>query len=87
MNNIPENINRDHIIKAIEEIDKNRYPPKRKSTRYNLVYNGGNYPPKYTVSLANKYANGIELEYDEFYGGKEVNEFLESRGFTIIKFR
>jgi hypothetical protein len=28
MNNIPENINRDHIIKAIEAIDKNRYPLK-----------------------------------------------------------
>jgi biotin operon repressor len=55
---IPQNITKEHILKAIQEIDKNGVPEERLSTKYYLQYNGKNYPPKYTISLANKYANG-----------------------------
>ena len=83
--NIPENITKDDIIKALSEIDRCGVPPKRKSKNWDLVYNGNNYPPKYSVSIANKYANGRELEYDEFYGGSETKDFLKSLDFTIIQ--
>ena len=33
--------------------------------------------------MANKYANGSELEPSEFGGGYETNEILKSLGFTI----
>ncbi len=55
---IPKNIKREHIIKAIEEIKKVRIPEGRSSKKFLLEYNGEFYPPKYTISLANKYANG-----------------------------
>ena len=81
---IPPNIKRDHIIMAIEEIDKYGVPPRRNSRDYFLEYNGKLYPPKYVISLANKYANGYELSPSEFTGGKETNDYLKGLGFNIV---
>jgi hypothetical protein len=36
--------------------------------------------PKYTISLANKCANGKELNPSEFSGGKETNDYLRTSG-------
>lgn len=82
---IPKNINREHIIKAIEEIEKVGIPDDRISKKFLLEYNGKYYPPKYTISLANKYANGKELDPQEFSGGTETNDFLKDLGFNIVK--
>ena len=80
---IPKNITREHIIKAINEIDKNGVPENRQQRKFNLKYNGKNYPPKYAISIANKYANGEELKALAFSGGDETNPFLKARGITI----
>lgn len=77
------NITREHILKAIKEIDNRGVPEGRSSRKFLLEYEGKEYPPKYVISLANKYANDHELDSEEFSGGKESNEFLRSRGFTI----
>lgn len=82
---IPINIAKVHIIEAIREIDRDGVLPKRKSTGYDLVYEGKYYPPKYVVSIANRYANGKEFSSYEFGGGKETNDFLKERGFQIIE--
>lgn len=81
---IPENITREHIIKALEEIDKSEVPPQRDSEIYDLEHNNKKYPPKYVISMANKYANHNELNPSAFSGGDESNRFLRSLGFTII---
>ena len=81
---IPENITREHIIKAIEEIDNSEVPSERNSEIYDLEYDNKKYPPKYVISLANKYANDRELNPSAFSGGDESNGFLKSLGFTII---
>ena len=84
MGNIPEEITRKHILDAIKEIDRNCFVPlKRESIKYSIKHKTRYYPPKYTISLANKSPNGIELEYDEFYGGEESNSFLRRIGFEI----
>jgi hypothetical protein len=80
-NMIPPNIERKHIIEAILEIDRRK--GTRPSRKFDLIYNGNSYPPKYVLSLANKYANGEELRSSKFNGGKQTNRFLEARGFTI----
>jgi hypothetical protein len=50
-----------------------------------LEYEGKYYPPKYIISLANKYANDRELDSSEFSGGKETNSFLRALGFKIVE--
>ncbi|HAW49556.1 TPA: hypothetical protein DCX16_01195 [bacterium] len=80
---IPKNIKKGHILKAIDEIEKTGVPKGRTSKKFLLEYNGRHYPPKYVISLANKYANGKELYPSEFSGGKESNDFIMALGFNI----
>lgn len=82
---IPQNINKEHIIKAIQTIDREGVPERRESTRFNLSYAGENYPPKYVISIANIFANGEEYSPSMFSGGDETNRFLNRLGFTIIE--
>lgn len=82
---IPTNIEREHIIKAIREIDSSGIPPGRKSRSFFLTFDGKRYPPKYVVSSANKFANGEELNSSRFNGGQETNNFLKRLGFDIVE--
>ena len=81
---IPKNIKRDNILDAIEEIEKNGIPAGRTSKKFSLEYNKKLYPPKYLISVANKYINGTKLNPSEFSGGKESNNFLKRLGFNIV---
>ena len=82
---IPQNITREHIIQAIEEIKKIRWPPRNKSTTYDLFYEGEKYPPKIVVMYANKYANGELFDVSKFSGGKDTtNKFFNDRDFEIV---
>jgi len=80
---IPQNVTRSHILKALKEIDQNGIPAQRKARGYALHFQGKQYPPKYVVALANKFANGFLLPSNDFGGGSETNEFLTSRGFMV----
>jgi len=81
---IPKNITRNNILNAIKEINKKDIPKGRTSRKFKLSYEGNVYPPKYIISLANRYANGKELESSEFSGGEETNNFLTALGFNIV---
>lgn len=81
---VPKNITIEHVIKAIEYIDINGVPNERLSTKYVLEYNNKRYPPKYVLSIANLFVNGIELGASDFSGGNEANGFLKRLGFIII---
>ncbi|MBW4361055.1 AAA family ATPase [Flavobacterium taihuense] len=60
---IPNNIEREHILAAISEISREGIRAGREGQRYFLVDDKGiNYPLKYIISIANKYANGEELD-------------------------
>src|SRR3990170_5371923 len=82
---IPSNIEKEHVIKALREIDSNGIPDIRNSRRFVLFFNGRQYPPKYVLSLANKFANGEELNSSSFSGGQETNTFLTRLGFEIVE--
>ncbi|RLG90054.1 MAG: hypothetical protein DRO36_06730 [Candidatus Hecatellales archaeon] len=82
---IPKNIKREHVIKAIEEIKRNGIPKGSDSRKFLLEFNGKYYPPKYVISLANKYANGETLDPARFSGGKETNKFLRNLGFNVVE--
>lgn len=81
---IPDNINRSHILSAIQEIDREGVPKRRQSKKYQLELAGRLYPPKYVIALANRYANGEFLKSSEFGGGAETNNFLRKLGFKIV---
>jgi len=82
---IPSTINREHLLKAIDKIDKDGIPSGADSQYYDVVFNDKRYPPKLIVSFANIFANGIELERTAFGGGINSNCFklLEKEGFII----
>jgi predicted RNA-binding protein len=69
----------------MEEVDEKGIPQNRSSEKYFLLYNNFLYPPKYLISLANKYANDSELDPSTFSGGVEANEYLQILGFEIVK--
>lgn len=82
---IPENISKEHLLKAIEKIDKDGIPRDGDSQYYDVIYNGIKYPPKVIVSYANIFANGYELDRKTFSGGLGTQCFklLEENDFII----
>lgn len=84
---VPTNISRENILKAINDIDDNGIPNNATSSTYDVFFSGKRYPPKLVVSWANKYANGVELDRDDFKGGEKTEAFnlLEKEGFIILR--
>ena len=81
---IPRTIEKDHIIAALAEIDRDGIPPVRQAAKFVVLYEGKKYPPKYVLSLAAKYALGTQLSPSSFGGGSEANAFLCERGFEVL---
>src|SRR5690348_711669 len=84
---IPDNINKEHLLKAIEKIDKEGYDYHAESSYYDVLYNSKRYPPKLVVSWANIFVNGEALDRNQFEGGLETPSFklLERNGFAIVR--
>jgi hypothetical protein len=83
---IPANLNRAHVLAALRELDANPPPPSRESVDYRLEHEGKSYPPKYVISVANRFVNGTDLDPSTFAAGEaETNPLLRKLGFTIRK--
>ncbi len=80
-----EDLKSNHVLQALEEIDKTGIPDSAKSTGYDLVNDGKRYPPKLVLSLAVKYATGESLDRSLFKGGEDSHGFslLRKLGFEI----
>jgi len=81
---IPRNITREHVLQALKEIDEKGVPEGKASRTWFLLYGEKRYPPKYVISLANKYANGYELSSSEFITRESVS-YLSRLGFEVVK--
>ncbi len=81
---IPKMIEKEHIIAALAEIDRDGIPSGRQAAKFVVVYEGKEYPPKYVLSLSAKYAVGTQLSPKSFGGGSEANAFLCERGFEVL---
>ncbi len=83
---VPENISREDCLKAIAVIDAEGVPDGAQSNRYDLVHGGKRYPPKLVVSIANRFANGEDLDRSKFRGGvnTEAYNLLKSNEFKIV---
>ncbi len=83
---VPDNITKEHLLLAIKEIDTEGIRKGRHSTAYDLIYKDKTYPPKLVISIANKYANGTELDRKLFHAGMNHSAFklLKKEGFDIV---
>ncbi|MDR2920924.1 MAG: DUF3578 domain-containing protein [Tannerella sp.] len=74
-------ISKDDVIKIIHDIDKNGLPPRIRSTKYDLVYEGQSYPAKYVLSLA---YNNVTRKTMTYGGHDDIGrEHLKGLGFTV----
>lgn len=80
---IPNNITTVHIKRAIEEIEPDKIPLERESIHYFLNENNKILPPKYVISVANKFANGVELDSNSF-NAVQAKDFLLKKNFNIM---
>ncbi len=84
------NLDRDDVVQALREIDRDGVPPKRKSTKFCLEHEGRHYPPKLAISFASAfhYADEPELheglDPNEFAGGEQSNKALSALGFAVV---
>lgn len=87
MADVPNNIVKEHILKAIKRIDDEGIKKGAHSTTYDLQHEGRRYPPKLVVSWANEYANGVELDRNLFSGGLKSSCFrvIKKAGFEIVE--
>jgi len=86
---IPVNITRAHIERAMLEIDAMAsIPPRRNSRKYHVEHNGKKYPPKYVISIANKYPNREELDPNpSVFTTYMAQDYLKDKGFLCIPLR
>ena len=82
---IPPNITKDHVIQAMKDLDKNKWPKEHDSDKFDLIEKGKTYPPKFVIRTANIYANGVPFDTGLFSGGEEANNFLIDLGFSIVR--
>lgn len=83
---IPQNITKEHLIKAANQILEEGIPKDGKSKMYDVLYESKYLPPKLIVSYANNFANNTILDRTAFKGGIGTESFklLEQNGFQII---
>jgi hypothetical protein len=82
-----DEIKKEHILAAINEIETKGIRAGRHSSTYDLIFEDKFYPPKLVISIANRYATGEELDSNVFHGGpnKPAFQLLEREGFTIVE--
>lgn len=77
----PNQITKEHILKAIEKIENEGIvliPP----TRWNVEINNKKYPPKEVMRYAHQQMNGQKIW--EYGGGEATNKFLRKFDFPIL---
>jgi HNH endonuclease len=81
---LPHKVTREHVLKAIEWIDKNPrgVPKRRRIKKFALRHNQKSYPPKFAICKANEFLTGVEFD-NVFGGGTQANNFLIKRKFEI----
>jgi hypothetical protein len=82
-----EQISRQDIEKACDDIISGVHKDFANSTSFSVVYKGYDLPPKAVISRAYYQATGqyLPVQGEEgFYGGAQSNSFLENHGFEIV---
>ena len=84
---IPAGLTKEHILKALADLDAGIDHAFGQPTGYELVHDGKRYAPKAVVGLASQYSMGRILQPKEFSGGEapgQANFVLRKLGFTVV---
>jgi 5-methylcytosine-specific restriction protein B len=86
---VTNGVTREHVLRALGDIDDGNIPDRSNSTTYDLINNARRYPPKLVLSLAVRHASGEEYDRDDFTGGEQSPAFrlLRNLGFEIVEKR
>ncbi|WP_439882341.1 hypothetical protein ACSX1A_04070 [Pontibacter sp. MBLB2868] len=83
---IPNNIERQHILSAIHQVQREGIPARRSSRKFKIYFEGETYPCKLLISWANIYANGQELSsHPNVFQTNMAVSYLRDLGFTITQ--
>jgi hypothetical protein len=85
---IPKGLTREHVLRALDELDAGAEHSFGTPTGYELLHDGKHYPPNAVIGLAYKYLAGRILEPEEFSGGEapgQANHVLRQLGFNIVQ--
>jgi hypothetical protein len=83
---IPKGLTREHVIKAIADLDAGIDHSFGTPTGYELVHDGKRYAPKSVIGVAFRHITGEILGPDSFSGGEapgQANFELRRLGFTV----
>lgn len=81
MNFQPNQITKEHVLRAIQKIEK-EHLTLIAPTRWYVEINGQKYPPKEVMRYAHEQMNGEKIW--NYGGGEPTNKYLKQMGFTII---
>lgn len=85
---IPHGLTKEHILRAVAELDGGVVHPFGSPTGYELVVNERRYPPKAIVGLAARYLIGRVLQPEEFSSGVGPGQavfVLRQLGFEVVE--
>ena len=84
--NLPEGLQRSHILDAAEWIDRNGVPPSRKSDKYAIAIDGTEYPPPFLGQVAVQMMTGVPVaEQGRLRAGPNMFEVFSTLGFEQVK--
>lgn len=85
---IPKGLTREHVLRALADLDAGIENPFGTPTGYELVYEGKHYPPKAAIGIACRHLSGAILPPSDFSGGEQpgqANYELRKLGFQVVE--
>ena len=64
----PGGLTREHVLRALDELDAGVEHPFETPTAYELFHDGKRYPPMAVIGLAHRHLAGRPLQPEEFSG-------------------
>lgn len=79
-----QGIKKEYIEKAFNYVDEYGCPSANESTRYFVVSNEKNYPPKYVIAVARHLQDNVSIDTSD-YNAIEAKNYLTDLGYKIVE--
>ena len=85
---IPRGLTRDHVLKALADLDAGVAHDFGEPTKFEVLYKGKRYAPKAVIGLACRHLTGRVWRHTEFSSGTAPGQacyVLQQLGFTVVR--